>query len=204
MQSVSTFSGLTLWELGGGGTGCGNYMLTEPGKDPSHLQFSNSEACCPAPCPVTTYGSCFLTCLVISFKKPYKGRIFKKCLKQLRKKTKSFRIRFFSIFLYLIICGAIWHQITVRTIWPPQGGLSQLSRWSKNLHFTIITIYFVLSKSWYRDPHSFLSRERENLWEEREGKTDTGLAEERQGENQWRLIGKRDKRPKTKCGDRGG
>jgi hypothetical protein len=39
-------------ELGGGGgrTGCGNYMLTEPGKDPSHLQFSSSEASCPATC----------------------------------------------------------------------------------------------------------------------------------------------------------
>jgi hypothetical protein len=35
---------------GGGDTGCGNYMLTEPVKDPSHLQFSISEASCPAPC----------------------------------------------------------------------------------------------------------------------------------------------------------
>jgi hypothetical protein len=69
MQSVPTFSSLARRELGGG-TGCGNYMLTEPWKDPSHLQFSKSEASCLA--PVATYGSCFLTCPVISSKKPYK------------------------------------------------------------------------------------------------------------------------------------
>ncbi len=39
-----------LGEWGGGGNGCGNYLLTEPRKDPSHLQFSNSEASCLAPC----------------------------------------------------------------------------------------------------------------------------------------------------------
>jgi hypothetical protein len=35
----------------GGGTGFVymDYMLIEPGKDPSHLPFSDSEASCPSP-----------------------------------------------------------------------------------------------------------------------------------------------------------
>jgi hypothetical protein len=49
--------------------------------------------------PVATYGSCFLTCQVISSKKPYKGWISNKM--QHRTKTKSFRIRYFLFFCTL-------------------------------------------------------------------------------------------------------
>jgi hypothetical protein len=34
----------------GEGSVCWNYMLTEPGQDPSHLQFTNSVGLLPAPC----------------------------------------------------------------------------------------------------------------------------------------------------------
>jgi diaminopimelate epimerase len=37
-------------QAGGEGAVCGNYMPTEPGQDPSHLQFTNSEGSWPGPC----------------------------------------------------------------------------------------------------------------------------------------------------------
>jgi hypothetical protein len=86
---------------GRGGTGCGNYSICSqsPGKI-HHISSFPIVRHLVRP-PVATYGSCLLTCLIISFKKPYKGWILKKCLKQLRKKTKSFRIRYFFQFFVL-------------------------------------------------------------------------------------------------------
>jgi hypothetical protein len=57
---------------GGEGAVCGNYMFTEPGPDPSHLLFSNSEKPCPAPWAVAIYGSCLQTYSLISSRKPFK------------------------------------------------------------------------------------------------------------------------------------
>jgi hypothetical protein len=37
-------------QAGGERTVCGSYMPIEPGHDPSHLQFTNSEGSWPAPC----------------------------------------------------------------------------------------------------------------------------------------------------------
>jgi hypothetical protein len=37
-------------QAGGEGAVCRNYLPTEPGQDPSHLQFTNSEGSWPAPC----------------------------------------------------------------------------------------------------------------------------------------------------------
>jgi hypothetical protein len=50
---------------------------------------------------VATCGSCFLTCQVISSKNHIKDEFQTKCLRQLRKKTKSFRIRYFFNFFVL-------------------------------------------------------------------------------------------------------
>ncbi len=38
------------WSGWGEGGVCGNYIPTEPGHDPSHLQFTNRERSWPAPC----------------------------------------------------------------------------------------------------------------------------------------------------------
>jgi hypothetical protein len=50
---------------------------------------------------VATYGSCFLTCQVISFKKHIKEEFQIKCLKQIRKETKASGLDIFYNFFVL-------------------------------------------------------------------------------------------------------
>jgi hypothetical protein len=89
MQSVSTFSGQTLRELGGGGLALATICSQSPGKI-HHISTFLKVRHLVRP-PVATYGSCFLTSLVISFKNHIKD--------ELKKMP--------EIFLYFIICCVI-------------------------------------------------------------------------------------------------
>jgi hypothetical protein len=50
MSAARMWSALIGQAGGGEGAVSGNYMPTEPGQDPSHLQFTDSEGSWPAPC----------------------------------------------------------------------------------------------------------------------------------------------------------